>query len=444
MTLLAGTMSGCAFLDLEKDLKKLETNLLTLLPGTMNDYAFFDPEKDLKEFETSFVLAGKVHNRSPQDTPIVIVLYQQNDKRLTVSQYLITDNTNHFSFIVSEGIYYISAFEDFNENLTWDKGESFGYFGKPDAILVDAEEMVSTVNKSKRLLDIELSKKNNYPIEMPLYIASGNLAATSFVKIGVITDLDNKIFAKKNGSLGYWKPFSFIKKIGIGIYFLDAYDPTKIPVLFVHGANGTPVDWHPIVAKLDRQQYQPWFFYYPTGIRLNSIAKYLNFIVHNLHGEYRFDTLHVVAHSIGGLVSRAFIIKNVVEDQQNYIEKFISISTPWGGVNTAALGVEKAPAIIPNWHDISPDSEFLQYIFKNSLPRDVKFHLLFGVRGKCSTLINMLMNNNDGTVEIASEIDYRAQADAIGFYGFDEGHASILTSNQVIDLLLAVLEDRER
>lgn len=260
------------------------------------------------------------------------------------------------------------------------------------------------------------------------------------IKVGVITDLDDKIFAQENGSLGYWQPFSFIKKFGAGIYFLEAYDPDKIPVLFVHGANGTPVDWKTIIAKLDRQRYQPWFFYYPSGCRLNSIAETLNSLVRKLHLEYRFDTLHIISHSMGGLVSRAFIIKNMGEKQQNYIKKFISMSTPWGGVNTAALGVKKAPVVIPNWYDLAPDSEFLQYIYKDSLPQDVKFYLLFGVRGKYS----MLMANNDDKVEIASEIDYRAQADATGFYGFNEDHQSILTSDRVIDLLFKLLDGSER
>jgi len=434
-------MSGCAFLDVEKNLKEIEASLL---PETMRDCAFSDLKKDLKKFEACSGLSGEVHSQSPSNNPIIVVLYQKRDKGLTVSQYLTTDHTRHFSFIVSEGVYYISAFEDINKNLTWDEGERFGYFGNPTAILVDAEEIVSADQKSKRVFDVELRQKNGYSAEMPRSIVSENLAAPSFLKSAVIKNLDDKFFAQENGSLGYWKPLSFIKEIGIGIFFLEAYDPDKIPVLFVHGANGTPADWKPIVAKLDRQLYQPWFFYYPTGFRLNSTANYLNFLVHNLHREYRFDTLHVIAHSMGGLVSRSFIIKNVVEDQQNYIKKFISISTPWGGVNTAALGVEKAPALIPNCYDISPDSKFLQHIFKNSLPHEVKFHLLFGVRGKYKMLTSMVMANNDGKVEIASEIDYRAQADATGIYGFDEDHESILTSDRVIAHLIDLLKESEQ
>lgn len=45
----------------------------------------------------------------------------------------------------------------------------------------------------------------------------------------------------------------------------------------------------------------------------------------------------------------------------------------------------------------------------------------------------MLMGNNDGAVELASELDYRAQKEAQRIIGFDETHISILSSQIVID-----------
>ena len=45
----------------------------------------------------------------------------------------------------------------------------------------------------------------------------------------------------------------------------------------------------------------------------------------------------------------------------------------------------------------------------------------------------MLMGNNDGSVELTSELDYRAQKEAQRIIGFDEDHVSILSSQIVID-----------
>ena len=50
------------------------------------------------------------------------MLYTQNMKELTIPQYLVTDKTKHYSFIVGKGEYYISAFEDLSNNLTYDEG----------------------------------------------------------------------------------------------------------------------------------------------------------------------------------------------------------------------------------------------------------------------------------------------------------------------------------
>ncbi len=406
----------------------------------LNSCVFFDLEKEMAEYEKTSGLVGQVNGTISEKYPVVVVLYKEEEQGLAVSQYLITDETRHFSFLVQDGVYYISAFEDSNRNFIYDENEICGYAGSPDGILANAKERAVKNVKRKPLLDIELKESSQYPAAMPRDVADGDFVVKSFKKLGVVTTLDDEIFVQKNGSLGYWKPLSFLKNVGVGIFFLEPYDPDKIPVLFVHGAVGTPVGWKPIVEQLDRQRYQPWFYYYPSGLRLDTIGGALNTLVTELSLKHHFKTLHIIAHSMGGLVSRDFIIKNVIEEQHTYIDKFISISTPWGGVSTAALGVKKAPAVVPSWYDVSPDSDFLKQIYENPLLEKIEFYLFFGVRGKCS----MMMKNNDGTVEIASEIDHRAQADAAGFYGFDDDHMSILTSDRVIKQILKLMNTKEQ
>ena len=56
----------------------------------------------------------------------------------------------------------------------------------------------------------------------------------------------------ENARRGLWQPVEFVRQVGAGVYFLEPYDPDKIPVLFVHGALGHPGDWDAIVAALDR------------------------------------------------------------------------------------------------------------------------------------------------------------------------------------------------
>src|SRR5262249_61670201 len=55
-----------------------------------------------------------------------------------------------------------------------------------------------------------------------------------------------------------------------GLYFLEPYDPTRIPVVFVHGLMSSPYTWVKTINGLQqdpelRKRYQPWVFGYATG-----------------------------------------------------------------------------------------------------------------------------------------------------------------------------------
>lgn len=50
------------------------------------------------------------------------------------------------------------------------------------------------------------------------------------------------------------------------------------------------------------------------------------------------------------------------------------------------------------------------------------------------------MNNNDGSVEPASELDYRAPVEAEQIFGYDESHAGILSSKRVLDEISRLLD----
>ena len=147
-----------------------------------------------------------------------------------------------------------------------------------------------------------------------------------------------------------------------------------------------------------------------------------------LRKAYAFNTLAVTAHSMGGLVSRAFIKSYSQTDNPADINLFVSISTPWGGSRMAAKGAVEAPVAVPSWHDMGPDSDFIRNLFAAPLPAGVSHHLFFSFKGDCS----LFMANNDGTVELESELDYRAQREALTTIGLNEDHGSILKSHGVV------------
>jgi len=393
---------------------------------------FMDLKKEVAEVAQTHSLAGKSTPPSSPKGSVIVILYSQVEGKNEIVGFTIPADTGHFSFYMPKGTYYLAAFEDLNYNLSHDPGEPAGCFGAPDPIVV----RTSTGKNELLNLDMRLKQSDRFFPGFPAAIDTQKISRSAFVKLGEIATLDDKIFAQENGSTGYWKPMTFLRDFGFGVYFLEPYDPDKIPVLFVHGAVGTPEGWKKTVEQMDRTKFQPWFYYYPSGLRLDSVANALNEIIKRIHQSYRFKALYVTAQSMGGLVARSFIMKNVYDDNQDYIKLFVSISTPWNGHRLTAKGVESAPAAIPSWHDMIPESEFIQSIFKDKFPPKLKFYLLFSYRGDCS----LLLHNNDGTVELSSELDYRAQDEAEKVFGFDEDHGSIVFSPKYLEYFRSILK----
>ena len=94
---------------------------------------------------------------------------------------------------------------------------------------------------------------------------------------------------------------------------VQPYDPNKIPVLFVHGLQSTPVSWVPMVNAfwadpVLRRNYQVWVFSYPSGYPIPYSAlllrRQLEAVNQALPGH---RPIILVGHSMGGLLSRLMI-----------------------------------------------------------------------------------------------------------------------------------------
>jgi len=130
----------------------------------------------------------------------------------------------------------------------------------------------------------------------------------------------------------------------------------------------------------------------------------------------------VVAHSMGGLVSRAYLIGDP-DGLGGKIDAlaFVSIATPWQGHPAAALGAERAPVAAPAWFDLAPRSAFLTRLLDTPLPRYAAYDLYFAYGGS-----RRRRTANDGVISVASQLDLRAQRQARRVMGFDAGHAAVL------------------
>jgi pimeloyl-ACP methyl ester carboxylesterase len=350
-------------------------------------------------------------------------------------------------FVKSPANQYVMAFSDRNSNERYDPGE-------PAWIHADAGGAARPVKidprERKAHLNGRLSESTLIPSEIAAAVREFKGTRTTAeaitgwaipIALGDIADLDDPRFSAVRGEEGMWQPASFPRETGVGIYFLEPYDPARVPVLFVYGIAGSPQDWRPFFSMMDRTRYQAWFYLYPTGRRLDEVGGALNRAVKILHTHLGFERLNVVAHSMGGLVSRSFLVKNVLEDQNRYIDRFVSISTPWGGHEAAAMGVHFSPAVVPSWRDMVSGSEFQKSIFSKPLRGHVDHLLLYGTRASFSLV---LPRENDGTVSVASQVAPAARADAVDIIGFDADHVGILSLPEVVHIVEAFLADELR
>lgn len=387
-------------------------------------------KKETKIIEYSTILVGYVTcNLSPLNSPIIVAAYSKQNEKRTIVHYASLHEPGPYELFVPEGEYYIIAFIDNNKNLIFDENEPLGQYIGSETVVTSSQSVIQD-------LDILISGSDSVKIELPFGIEIPPKETNKFHSTipGAIADLNDVIYSDKYGKKGYWTPVEFFKEIGGNIYFLDDYDPTKIPILFVHGAAGSIQNWKTFINNIDHEKYQLWFYYYPSGVSIRSISYLLYWKLFNLQRKYQFNDLYITAHSMGGLVVRSFLIEWGYSFPS--ITHFISISTPWGGAISAEFGVEYSPVVIPAWIDMQPNGDFITSVFQKELPPTVSHYLLFGHRGSR----NPLTSNNDKAVTIASQLDPRAQAEAKLIYGFNEDHLSILSSEMVLSQYNTILE----
>jgi pimeloyl-ACP methyl ester carboxylesterase len=91
------------------------------------------------------------------------------------------------------------------------------------------------------------------------------------------------------------------------------YDPKKIPILCIHGLGDSQATWAPMIEALRsdatlRQNYQIWFYSYPTGYPYPLMASLLRKKMNEINAYYPgHKPLVVIGHSMGGNISRTLI-----------------------------------------------------------------------------------------------------------------------------------------
>lgn len=388
--------------------------------------ALIKSKKDIDTSMETTVIVGRIHAPLSVNGPIIVAARSIDDGN-EIAQYTVVHDSGEYELAVDQGNYHVFAYIDRNSNLVYEAGEPAGQYGEPDFVRAPAVGVVFDI-------DVVIPQGGaSIAIPYGTKIAPVRPEKLYSHQAGDITNLDDERFDDESGVKGFWEPISFFREIGGNIFFLEPYDPDKTPILFIHGAAGTPRGWKYFIDHIDRTRFQPWFFYYPTGSRLDSMSYLLYWKLSNLQIKYQFTDIYITAHSMGGLVARSFIVN--YGRQFPCVTLFISLATPWGGDRMAELGVQQSPVVIPSWIDMQPDGDFIKSLYRMSLPEPVSFYMFYGHKGSRSPF----RSNNDGTITLSSLLDSRPQSEAEMNYAFNEDHTSILYSKEVLTQYNAIL-----
>lgn len=401
------------------------TSLLVLTSGCV----LMRAKKDLALLAQAVQISGTVTSDTPTKKPLCVALYEEaadeSGKQLVAYQAIYQGG--RFSFLRKPAAYYLVAFEDLNEDGVFQQNERVGWYGNPS--LLDC-----TQSGDLEHLTLALRRPDEARKEIPLLYSEENRQVemqVDNIHSGTVISLSDPRFDPGVGTLGMWQPVTFFEKYGFGLFFIQPYDPHKIPVLFVHGVGGTPRNFSALANGLDLERFQPWFLHYPSGLRLGLIAEGFTKLMCEVQGRTKFQRMIIVAHSMGGLVARDLLNRLAAENRMA-VPLFVSISSPWQGHPGSGVGVEHSPVIIPCWYDMAPGSPFLEALDQTLIPKGTDYYLFFGYRGGSAM---MTEGNTDGTLPLFSMLDFKMQKNAAKVFGFNETHSSILQSPEVSALL---------
>lgn len=398
--------------------------LVALLLMSLSGCWWSDLRQQVAAVGTAGRLTGRVTTPAGRPDDVLVTLFRRGEGgELIVQSLVFADHHGRFSMFAAPGDYYVAAFLDRNKDARYQAGEPGLFHGEPTALTLPPGGVVDVT--------LSLPARSGSLFEG---IGSIDLAPAVVRNIGRVTSLDDPRFSAANVTLGLWKPADFLAEPGGGLFLLEPYAAGRVPVIFVHGMNGSPLDFEAAIRTLDRDRYQPWVLYYPTGLRLDMVSDYLVTAVRGLQVRHRIGQFAVVAHSMGGLVARSFVQKFAARHPgaADSLRLVVTVNSPMAGLPGAALGVEHSPLVVPSWQDIASGSGFLAGLEAQGWPDQVPYHLVFSYSDS---------ESGDGTVPLASQLPLRLQAEARRVQGFRGTHTSTLRNPAFLALLGAWLDE---
>ncbi|MFA5073126.1 MAG: hypothetical protein WC539_04440 [Nitrospirota bacterium] len=376
--------------------------------------------------EKSLIVSGRIIKPRKNKEPLLLIAvsnqYQQNEM---VASIQIQKSTDIYMAFLPKGDYELLILADLDNSGDFETDEVVGR----TLVHVNPDQSISGAVLKGPTITLDL----NHPGQAAFHVRE-TVQPSSYV----YSSLDDEFFDPQYGTMGLYYPTEFIYHNQGFIFSLEEYDPSKTMVLFVHGVAGTPRDWKFYAEKMDRSQYQPFFFYYPSGLQLDRLGAVLAQIIQYIGNS---STIHspkiiLVAHSMGGLVALSAINRLSENGIPSYLKMYCSFSTPYGGSDSAQYWTTKMPAKVPAWLDIGAKSNFIQTLGNRPIPDKLPFYLFFTYKTPSTS---RQPENSDGAVSIRSQLNPLIQASATRVIGFNETHVGVLNSEAARELFFQLL-----
>ena len=357
--------------------------------------------------------------RCPECEWIVVVLGDVRGEKL--HNFRVFEQSGRFRIAALRDSRYLFAFQDINRDFSYQPGEPAVWHD------LDPEQMAQGT-PAEVALQVSSSLIRPAPAGLEdIFGLRGSSLGQIDVQLGVVSALEAPRFSPESATMGMWEPVGFMKAGRAGVFFLEPYDPRRIPVLFVHGIRGTPRSFAGIIDNLDRSRFQAWVLNYPSGLDLRALGDGLVGLLAELRHRHGFGTLHIVAHSMGGLLVREYLAECARAGGCDYVSQVVTISTPFAGISALGTWLEYTRVVMPVWRNLTPTSPFLRDLFALPLPSGVSYHLLFGYRN----VATLSRSSGDGVIPLESQLRSAAQNEALSVRGFNEDHVSILSNSEL-------------
>lgn len=251
--------------------------------------------------------------------------------------------------------------------------------------------------------------------------------------------LESQIFGPKTIFTGVMRPERFERVLGFWFFLDGPHRPGAIPVVLVHGHSSGPRPFANLAAALDRDAFEPWFTFYPTGNRIERSASLLRAGLAATAERFGVEEVALVAYSMGGLVGRQALRPAADGVDLPRVRLFVGVANPWGGSEESKFESERSFAP-PGWEDVSDGSPFLAHLFDDPLPEGAEFHYVYGLGGKPDGKIGEV---NDGILSGASLTRKEMLAEAKSVTLFEDAdHGGIVRDRRTVDGIVRLLRAR--